>query len=99
MHDQGQCKCRKPLPGMFEQAFRDFPGCHAGNSVIIGDSITDVDAGNRLGMRTILIQSEAAQARLGFQRAATLADAVAASLADAVDRLLLPSAEAAPSSM
>ena len=77
---------------MFEQAFRDFPGCHAGNSVMIGDSIADVEAEVRLGMRTILIQSEAAQARPGFERAAALADDVAASLADAVDRLLLPSA-------
>ncbi len=23
---QEQCNCRKPLPGLFEQAFRDFPG-------------------------------------------------------------------------
>lgn len=92
MHDEGQCNCRKPLPGMFERAFRDFPGCHAGNSVVIGDSVADIKAGHRLGMRTILIQSEAAQARPGFQQAAALADAVVASLADAVERLLLPSA-------
>lgn len=92
MHDEGQCNCRKPLPGMFEQAFRDFPGCRAGNSVMIGDSIADIEAGVRLGMRTILIQSEAAQARPGFERAAALADAVVRSLADAVDQLLLPSA-------
>ena len=24
-HDNGQCNCRKPQTGMFEQAFRDFP--------------------------------------------------------------------------
>ena len=91
-HDDGQCNCRKPLPGLFELAFQDFPACHPGNSVMIGDSITDIEAGVRLGMRTFLIQSEAAQARPGFERAAALADALVASLADAVDRLLLPAA-------
>lgn len=27
-HNKGQCACRKPGTGMFEDAFRDFPGRH-----------------------------------------------------------------------
>jgi D-glycero-D-manno-heptose 1,7-bisphosphate phosphatase len=54
-HDLGQCNCRKPAPGLFEVAFRDFPGASPGNSVMIGDSNSDILAGARLGMKTILI--------------------------------------------
>jgi D-glycero-D-manno-heptose 1,7-bisphosphate phosphatase len=54
-HDYGQCSCRKPAPGMFEKAFRDFPEALPSNSVMIGDSDSDILAGARLGMKTILI--------------------------------------------
>ena len=54
-HDLGECNCRKPAPGLFEFAFRDFPEASPGNSVMIGDSNSDILAGARLGMKTILI--------------------------------------------
>ena len=54
-HDYGQCNFRKPAPGLFESAFRDFPGASPANSVMIGDSDSDILAGARLGMKTILI--------------------------------------------
>jgi FMN phosphatase YigB (HAD superfamily) len=40
---------------MFELAFRDFPGASPDNSVMIGDSASDILAGAALGMKTILI--------------------------------------------
>ena len=40
---------------MFELAFRDFPGASPENSVMIGDSASDILAGAALGMKTILI--------------------------------------------
>ena len=54
-HDVGQCKCRKPGTGLFEQAFHEFPAASPANSVMIGDSDSDILAGASLGMKTILI--------------------------------------------
>jgi D-glycero-D-manno-heptose 1,7-bisphosphate phosphatase len=87
-HDKGQCFCRKPLPGLFEQAFRDFPGASPGNSIVIGDSLSDIEAGANAGMRTIFIASE--KLTQDQKRAAELANAIARSLADAVNRYFGP---------
>ena len=57
-HDYGQCRCRKPATGLFEEAFRDFPEACGANSVMIGDSDSDILAGARIGMKTILIADE-----------------------------------------
>lgn len=53
-HDEGQCDCRKPLTGLFEQAFRDFPELTAGHSLMVGDSLRDIEAGRAAGMATVL---------------------------------------------
>ena len=50
-HDVGECQCRKPDVGLFAQAYKDFPQASADNSVVIGDSLSDMQAGQRLGMR------------------------------------------------
>lgn len=88
IHDEGQCACRKPLPGLFEQAFRDFPGANADNSVVIGDSLSDIEAGTRLGMRTIFIADASRSSVPNADRAIALASACATSLLDAVRRYL-----------
>src|SRR5208283_4647166 len=87
-HEDGQCNCRKPLPGLFEQAFRDFPEANAGNSVMVGDSLSDMEAGSRLGMRSTLIADPVEPLRPDADRAAALAIASAASLLDFVQRYL-----------
>ena len=89
-HDNGQCSCRKPLTGLFEQAFRDFPTAHAGNSVVVGDSLRDIEAGQRLGMRTVLVDDGSASPSPDLQLARSLAQVSVASLADFVDRYLCP---------
>jgi len=87
-HDKGQCNCRKPQPGLFEQAFRDFSGATTGNSMMVGDSLSDMEAGARLGMRCILIADPSEPPRKDADRAAALATASAASLLDSVQRYL-----------
>ena len=87
-HDDGQCNCRKPLPGMFEQAFHDFPGAAADNSVMVGDSLTDIEAALRLGMRSVLVADPELRPRKSVERAAALATASAVSLLDFVERYL-----------
>jgi D-glycero-D-manno-heptose 1,7-bisphosphate phosphatase len=87
-HDVGECRCRKPDLGLFEQARKDFPQASADNSVVIGDSLSDMQAGERLGMRTIFIQGEADRQKAGAAAAAESADAVAGSLLEAVELLV-----------
>jgi D-glycero-D-manno-heptose 1,7-bisphosphate phosphatase len=83
-HDVGECSCRKPDVGLFEQALHDFPEANASNSVVIGDSQTDIEAGRRMGMKTIFIQGEPDLQKPGTGSAASLADWVAGSLLQAV---------------
>ena len=89
-HDAGECNCRKPLPGLFERAFNDFQDANAGNSVMVGDSLRDIEAGARLGMRTIFVDNNSGEASRSpdGDRAAALASAVARSLPDCVRRYL-----------
>jgi D-glycero-D-manno-heptose 1,7-bisphosphate phosphatase len=84
-HNQGECHCRKPETGLFEQAWQRFPQANAQNSLVIGDSLSDIQAGHRLGMKTIFIDGEAERQKPGATMAAELADDVAGSLLQAVE--------------
>jgi D-glycero-D-manno-heptose 1,7-bisphosphate phosphatase len=77
-HDLDSCDCRKPRTGMFQLAFRDFPGARPENSVMIGDSESDIVAGKCMGMRTIRIDGErgAKDDASGGATATSLLDAV-----------------------
>jgi D-glycero-D-manno-heptose 1,7-bisphosphate phosphatase len=55
-HDEGQCNCRKPRTGLLEQAFKDFPQATRANSVLIGDSRSDIQAAVDFGIASILIR-------------------------------------------
>ncbi|RSZ59004.1 HAD family hydrolase [Massilia atriviolacea] len=48
------CTCRKPLPGMLQRAAREH-GIDLAASWMVGDILHDVEAGNRAGCRTLLI--------------------------------------------
>lgn len=50
--------CRKPNIGMAEQAKRDFPTIDFSRSVMVGDSVSDIEFGNRLGMFTVFIETK-----------------------------------------
>ncbi len=51
-----KCTCRKPEPGMIFRASKEH-GIDLGRSVMIGDTTQDVMAGNRAGVRTILVRT------------------------------------------
>ena len=87
-HDRNQCDCRKPKTGLFEQVFRDFPEASAQNSIVIGDSISDIQAARTLGLLAIFIQGDPKTQKPGAEKAAALADAVANSLIEAVEKYL-----------
>ena len=51
---KGNCDCRKPKPGLFLRAAKDF-GLNLSKCYAIGDSLTDVKAGKAVGCRVFLI--------------------------------------------
>jgi D-glycero-D-manno-heptose 1,7-bisphosphate phosphatase len=89
-HNLGECNCRKPLPGLFEQAAADFPGITSATSVMIGDSLVDMEFGKRLGIQTILIDDRTEDRASDAEKARKIADACCASLSEAVNWILGP---------
>lgn len=55
-HGKDRCSCRKPGTGMLEEAQAQFH-LDADRCWLIGDSLSDMQAGNRFGARTIYITS------------------------------------------
>jgi D-glycero-D-manno-heptose 1,7-bisphosphate phosphatase len=56
--DTENCNCRKPNPGMINQAIADFPDIDCQNSYLIGDSDSDIEAGNRMNLNTVKVDNE-----------------------------------------
>ena len=78
-HGEGECACRKPLPGLLLSAAMDHSVIELSRSVMIGDSESDVAAGIAAGAATI---------RILHGSEATRAGAVAPDLASAVSIVL-----------
>src|ERR1700751_1324202 len=57
-HEVGICDCRKPSSGLLLQAQRQHPALEFARSAIVGDSLTDVEAGRTLGLATALISDQ-----------------------------------------
>jgi len=87
-HDRGECDCRKPLTGMFEQARQQFPDVDAESSVMVGDSLADIQFGKALGMLTILLRTNPEMHKEAAQKAEQLADGCFPTLSAAVSFLL-----------
>lgn len=80
-HDEyPPCGCRKPEPGMLLAAGRE-RGIDLSASWMVGDSESDVQAGQKAGCRTIRVASPGA-------RFYTVANAVVESLAEAANLIL-----------
>jgi D-glycero-D-manno-heptose 1,7-bisphosphate phosphatase len=79
-HEKGACNCRKPGTAMLERAREHFRLDSLRGVVMIGDALSDVQAGRAAGARTVLLTSGSAGTRS--------ADAVAPSLLAAVELTL-----------
>ena len=81
------CRCRKPLPGMFEEilARYDLP---AENILAVGDRLRDLQAADRAGCRPVLVLTGKGHATLaaGDLPPATIVRADLAALADELAR-------------
>jgi len=80
-----ECHCRKPNPGMIEEAVREF-GIDLENSFVIGDKISDIEAGHRAGCKTILLAGE--DPLNNEKEIASMPDYIAADLYEAVSWLV-----------
>ncbi len=90
-HNDGECDCRKPNVGLFRKAQRDFPAIDFAKSVVIGDSLADIGAGNSIGSAAILIEDDPNAAVAAIRKAQQTGlriDAVAPSLLVAFRHLL-----------
>lgn len=78
-----RCHCRKPETGMFEAACREFE-IDMEDSYMVGDRAGDILAGQKVGIKTILVESGYGTARLEREVAA---DYVLKDLRDVIEIL------------
>jgi D-glycero-D-manno-heptose 1,7-bisphosphate phosphatase len=50
-----ESRCRKPNPGMAEQAKADFPDINFSKSIMVGNNISDMEFGRNAGMYTVFL--------------------------------------------
>jgi heptosyltransferase-2 len=93
-HPDDGCRCRKPNVGMVERAQSELQ-LDLGRSYLIGDHARDIQLANRVGAKAILLTpalvDEQAFDRLKADQA--MPDAVAKSMAEAVDWILEDAAQ------
>ena len=85
---RAECECRKPKPGLLRCAAREL-GLELAASWMIGDRVSDLEAGAAAGCRTALVRSGCGNEveLLGLDRTALKLELVADDLADAVAKL------------
>jgi histidinol-phosphate phosphatase family protein len=55
-HPDDHCRCRKPRIGLLKKAAREL-NLDLKKCVFVGDNLKDIQAGNRAGCRTLLVQT------------------------------------------
>ncbi|MGO9956729.1 MAG: D-glycero-alpha-D-manno-heptose-1,7-bisphosphate 7-phosphatase [Solirubrobacteraceae bacterium] len=80
----GRCACRKPAPGMLLGAAEAL-GIDCGESWMVGDTDSDMEAGRRAGCRTLLVEHPGSAHK---RRGVPVPTAVAPSLAAAAALIL-----------
>lgn len=59
-HPDDLCDCRKPNTGLLDKAIKDFE-IDISTSFIIGDRMLDVEAGKKIGLKTVLVPEKKEQ--------------------------------------
>jgi len=87
-HPDEGCACRKPNPGMLKRAAEEH-GIDLGQSFIVGDKVSDLEAGCRAGCRTVLVLTGyGAEAQEAFKRSDFQPDFTARDLLEAARWIL-----------
>jgi len=85
---EDSCSCRKPEPGLLLQAAEDLK-LDLRSSYLIGDKITDIEMGHKVGSRTIMVKTGKGQDQLADQaRWKIRPDYIAQDLSEAVDLIV-----------
>jgi D-glycero-D-manno-heptose 1,7-bisphosphate phosphatase len=84
-----ECSCRKPAPGMIEQAVADLP-IDLTRSYCVGDRIKDIYFGHTNGLQSLLVLTGYGRGEYEFQRDTwkEQPDFIADNLSEAVDWIL-----------
>lgn len=69
-HGEAECDCRKPKIGLLTAAQADNPWISFERSHLVGDSLADLKAGNRVGARLWLVGPESRRRRVASAAAA-----------------------------
>jgi heptosyltransferase-2 len=95
-HPGDGCRCRKPNVGMVERAVSELH-LDLRRSYLVGDHARDIQLANRVGAKAILITTSLvdAQALDRLKDEQAMPDAVAKSMAEAVDWILADAAKSA----
>jgi len=82
------CGCRKPEPGLLLKAAEDLK-LDLASCYLIGDNMTDIEMGNKVGSRTIMVKTGKGQSHLANRAQwRTKPDHIARGLSQAVDLIL-----------
>ena len=82
-----RCECRKPQPGMLTRATADF-GIDLARSFVVGDRWHDLEAGQAVGARSILVRTGYGRSEEAAGRAHVTPAAVTENLIEAVSWIL-----------
>ena len=92
-HPDDGCSCRKPGTAMAERAAADL-GLDLSTSYVVGDQSRDIELGNRIGARRVLVTTgpTSLEALAVLEREGRKPDYVAAGLADAAEWIVADAA-------
>lgn len=86
-HPDEGCDCRKPRTALFDKAIKDFE-IHPASSFVIGDRMLDVEAGRKVGCKTVLVPEDKERVRREMEASTVAPDFVGEDFSSAVNWIL-----------
>lgn len=93
-HGFGECDCRKPLPGLLHRVVADHPEIALERSVVVGDTLADLQAAAAAGTPAILLGEGREDVAAVASAEGVPVQAVVPDLAAAVELILMQAAAA-----
>lgn len=82
------CACRKPKPGLFQQATQNGLVFDKTHTYFVGDKVSDIEAGKNFGLKTMLVRTGYGREHESACQGAFQPDAVVNDFREAVEHLL-----------
>jgi histidinol-phosphate phosphatase family protein len=87
---EDDCSCRKPRIGLLEEAFAKNNGYSKGGSWIVGDGVTDIQAGHTFGLQTAMVSRHKVETASVLKEKGLTPTLWVEDLGDFCDQLLSP---------